>query len=710
MRLLFVFAFVMSVAHGALSADVYVEHDSTVPQAAYGTGMLKEALDAQDYQLSDQITDDGFVIKLAVDADDLEAEAFSIRPDGKTITVHGGDEGGMVYGALALAADLRKGIRLEEIEPSTESPHLPFRGIKHNLAWDSYRSSSALRQHKETLRDVEYWEAFLDMMAENRFNALSLWNLHPFTYMIMPENFPEASPFTEEELAEWQELYRSIFRMADERGIETYLVNWNIFVSREFAEAHNLEGENYHPNFFVDGDTSDVVKQYLRESVTQVLEEYPRLDGFGVSYGEGMGGMTPQERQDWMNETIIEGIRQADRSVKFINRAPFSAGTGSGGSTSEATEKLSRAAMEGWGDLFEGPIWVEMKFNWSHAHSTPELVKVHGGDLGDAYFKPEPENYKITWMARNEDFFALRWGVPDFIREHIALNAQESYVGGYFVGSETYIPAKDYFTAIEETVDWTYAFERQWLFYMLWGRLLYDPDTPDDLFEAEFVRRYGEQASDLLEAYSLASSVPLRLASAFDCTWDFTLYSEGFLSLHEGQMRYISVNRLIQQAPLDPDYVSVADYVDAELSDRSFEEHRVTPPQLANTLEQECREALRLVEGIPVEDDASLVYEVADVRAWANLGLHFAEKLRGAVALQMYRRTGEDARKEEAVERLEQALAYWDQVVEITRPIYHDMPLTHYGHEEYEDNLFHWESVRPEVAADVEIAENAEAQ
>ena len=36
------------------------------------------------------------------------------------------------------------------------------------------------------------------------------------------------------------------------------------------------------------GDTSDIVKRYLRETVTHTLEEYPDLDGFGVSHGEGM--------------------------------------------------------------------------------------------------------------------------------------------------------------------------------------------------------------------------------------------------------------------------------------------------------------------------------------------------------------------------------------------------------------------------------------
>ena len=57
-------------------------------------------------------------------------------------------------------------------------------------------------------------------------------------------------------------------------------------------------------------------------------------------------------------------------------------------------------AMERMGNRFEGPIWVEVKFNWSHGHSTPRLEKVHGGKLGDTYFVPKPKNYKIVWTIR----------------------------------------------------------------------------------------------------------------------------------------------------------------------------------------------------------------------------------------------------------------------------------------------------------------------
>jgi hypothetical protein len=373
-------------------------------------------------------------------------------------------------------------------------------------------------------------------------------------------------------------------------------------------------------------------------------------------------------------------------------------------------EQVTRAAIERLGSRFSGPIWVEMKFNWSHAHSTPRLVKVHGGRLGDTYFSPPPANYKVAWMARNEDFFALRWGVPDFIREHVRRNASAPYVGGYFVGSETYIPALDYFTAAAGPVAWTWAFERQWLFYALWGRLLYDPATPDSVFEAEFVRRYGSGARKLLRAYSLASSTQLRLASLYDSRWDFTLYGEGFLALQGDHTKYISVDQLIRQPVLDPEYVSVAEFVAAGDGGAAFAADRITPPVLAGMLERDCHEALRLAGGIETGDDPSLRYEVADVEAWAHLGLHLAAKLRGAVELQGFRRRGGDARRSAAVSHLERALAHWDEVVRITRPLYKDMKLTHYNHNFFvanDRNLFHWALVRDEVAADVAIARGA---
>jgi len=44
----------------------------------------------------------------------------------------------------------------------------------------------------------------------------------------------------------------------------------------------------------------------------------------------------------------------------------------------------------------DGPMWVEFKYNWSHGHSTPNLVNVHGGELTDIYLNAAFNGGKTT--------------------------------------------------------------------------------------------------------------------------------------------------------------------------------------------------------------------------------------------------------------------------------------------------------------------------
>ncbi len=700
--------------YSANSQMIQLQYDQSCPQSKYAAGMLGKCLEKKEYTIKEKQA--VYIIEIVINANDLNSEAYEILPENKKITIKGGDGKGIIYGSLSLAEDVRNGILLQNIKPRSETSKLAFRAIKFDLPWDTYRHSYALDLHQETCRDLNFWEAFLDMMAENRFNTLTLWNLHPYPFMIRPKNFPEACPFNDEEIKEWQHLFHGIFRMARERGIDTYMVPFNIFVSPEFARAHNVAMDNLSHDHFVKGDTSEIIKRYTMECVTQILQDYPDLTGMGLTLGEGMGGMTPQQREDWMKETIIKGMSLAGRKSKLIHRIPFSSTTGSLGPTSIETEQLTREGIEKEGklDFIEGPVWADLKFNWSHAHSTTKLIKVHGGKLHGTYFKPEPKSYKIIWTARNEDFFCLRWGVSDFIREHINSNAH-SYVGGYMVGSETYIPAKDYFTKPGTVVSWKYAFQRQWLFYKLWGRLLYNPLTSDSLFKEEFIQRYGKKAGILLEAGALAGKTPLRLASSFNCGWDFTLYSEGFMALNNETKRveYISVDRQINQPPLDTNYISVKEYVKTISSGKSFTNDKITPPVLAQMLDRDYAKALNLVKNMNTSDNNDLMQEVADIKVWANLGLYFAEKLKGAVSLETYRVKGGKENKQTAVKHLAKSLQFWNIVIDITRPIYSDMPLVHYSSQDGKnwkenDHLrFHWEKLRQEVAKDIEFAKSA---
>jgi len=165
----------------------------------------------------------------------IGSEGFEIRRatfhDQSMLVVLAPDESGAMYGTLELAEQLQIHGKLSEIPECTKTPKFSFRALKFNLPWSSYRNNKSFELQKETVRDLAFWEKFLDMMVENRYNVLTLWSVHPFPYMIRTAHFPKATPFSDSELLDWKEYWTKLFRMAKDRGIETYLVTWNIFVS-----------------------------------------------------------------------------------------------------------------------------------------------------------------------------------------------------------------------------------------------------------------------------------------------------------------------------------------------------------------------------------------------------------------------------------------------------------------------------------------------
>jgi len=285
-KIILVILFGIIIFQGFSQSFVYNESSG---RQQYAVSNLREALKRDKSSGS-------YKIILKTDSLKYAFETFVIQKNGNGITLSGGSERALIYAALSVAEDSRNGISLKNIVSKTENAFVPLRAIKYDLPWDSYRHSYALELHNETCRDTLYWKAFLDMMVANRFNALTLWNLHPYTFLIRPEHFPEASPWNDAEMKQWQSLFHAIMRMADERAIDTYIIPFNIFVTPEFAKAHNVAMDNLGHDYFVRGDTAEIIKRYTRECVTQMLNEYPELTGMGITLGEGMAEMTPQQR------------------------------------------------------------------------------------------------------------------------------------------------------------------------------------------------------------------------------------------------------------------------------------------------------------------------------------------------------------------------------------------------------------------------------
>ncbi|MFZ5828751.1 MAG: hypothetical protein ACOY3P_01620, partial [Planctomycetota bacterium] len=516
-------------------------------------------------------------------------------------------------------------------------------------------------------------------------------------------DFPEACPLNDAELAAWRKLWSGIFAMAKERGIETYLLNWNIFVSPEFSRAHNVAPWSVslsHIGKEADA-TGDLVVRYTREVVRQVLDEYPDLTGLGITLGERMGGMTPDQRRDWLDLTFFAGIADARRPARFIYRAPLSADLKSGGTTSEENDRRTRAQIESLTDNIAGPVYVEFKHNWSHAHSSPDLFMVHGGKLSDAYWNPPPTRHKVVWTMRNEDMFVLRWGQPDFVRAFLQ-NQRKDYVGGAIIGSECYVPAFDYITAPGPHKNWRFAFERQWLFYAVWGRLLYDGATPDRVFASLLEERFGAGlGDDLLQAWKLASQVPLHFASFHRGTWDGSLYTEGFSSWidrDDGARTFFDIDAFIKHPVLDTKrYINIADFVKA---DGVVELGKLSPLALAAQLDRDGEGALRRVAAIRarMRPSPTLECELTDIEAWVAYGSYFAEKLRAGVALATARAKNDAKQQAVAIAALERALVHWNRLAELGGK-FNRLPIPSNSKEP-----FSWTSLTPAVERDIEIS------
>lgn len=632
--------------------------------------------------------------------DHLQSEGYAIQWDssGKRLFVIAGDALGAQYGLQDIADHYKHHGKLDGMTEKINNPYLEYRILKFNLPWSPYRKSEATSVHLETCRDLNFWAQFLDMMAENRFNVLSLWSNHPFPFMVRSHSFPKASAFTDEELADWRQFWTKLFAMAKERGIQTFLVNWNIVVSPSFASAYGAQEYS---------DLSDQVIAYTKESVRQVIDEYPDLTGIGVTLADWMGNfpdkLTAQQREDWIEKTFVAAMHEASRPVKFLHRSVL------------AGDPMAMRRLIDNANLPDRAL-VEIKFNWSHGHSTTDLAithDYHSGELDSRFWDPPPTNYDIQWMVRNEDFFILRWGQADFIRKHVLSNKLPG-VNGYFIGSEGYIPAADYSSLPFAGKDWKYAFEKQWLFYKLWGRLLYDPQSPDELFEQDIEERYGaEIGKPLFEAYNLASNMPLRLASFYRSTWDYTLYSEGFISAEPADPAntsfdrtspFIAIQDLINHSTLDTSLLSIKDFVKQQQEGLSSD-GRVNPLQVADRSEKDSRQALTILRKIQSRlrpTDPTLLSEMNDLAVWSHLGLYFADKLRAATALHLYQQGGEEKKKRQALQYINSCLQHWDQIIQLTK--YHYKPVPHVSTENYDETftLFSWELMRPYVLQDID--------
>lgn len=571
--------------------------------------------------VSPQLTAEG-----GIEPQGLEEQAFALITTGSekmTYWVLGGDANGVMYGGLHLAERIRaQGIagRFDH----REAPYVRNRGIKLNLPFDrripTYYGSGfsendfkgdAARKAIPAVWDMGFWREWFDEMARHRFNVLSIWNCHPFPAMLdIPEALPDIQGFDGYSKAmspaKRADFWKEVMAYGKGRGFQIYFVTWNIYT----YGATGKGGIDNNP-------ANAATRAYFRRTITRLFETFPDLDGLGITAGENMSRISAEEEGKWMWETYGQGMTDyakshPDRNITFIHR----------------WHQASIAqVMNHFGPLLALPnVRLDMSYKYSAAHvysaPAPRLIYTKDGDVPADLAR----NNKKTWLeVRNDDFYFLHWADPEFVREYLkAFPDKERYIQGFFYGSDGWTGTRD-FVNKENRFNGGLEIKRVWLTQMLWGRLAYNPQTPNTVFQEAIALRYpGAAAASLFEAWMNASRA-LPLATEM-IQGTYSLDFQWWPELCQATSGFRTV----------ADFATASPAVGSTMCSIARSAENACPGgrsagRVADTISAFSRKALNGASGLPASLQTELGRQVLNIRAQAYLGLYYAGKIKGAV-------------------------------------------------------------------------------
>jgi len=692
------------------SAELY--YDASEPAISFAARDIKRILNTKGTRVSmktlDELSSPPESMYIVVAKDDagvlsgltaakglavgeLENQEYTLRATGTDGNMAywavGGDRVGAMYGGLHIAEIIAAG-SISDLQNEDQGPYITRRGLKFNIPLDERQPShddrgTAAQTNVIHMWDFSFWQEYLDELARQRYNVLSLWNKHPFPSMVKLEDYPDVAlddvynsggklmeMTIDEKISHW----KKIMDYAWDRGIEIYIITWNIHMNGASGKHGISEKKNDH-------DTKD----YLRKSVKQIFLTYPLLAGIGVTAGENMNDMSDDQKEQWLWDTYGKGIQdvkqeQANRHIRFIHRYWWT-----------DFEKIDNHFSQ----LNDG---YDMSFKYARAR----IYSAYDPPFAEEELLPKlPAGMKTWWNIRNDDIYNLRWGDPEYVKQFILNLPEESRTAGYFMGSDRYVWGRE---SISKNPLSPRQLEnsKHWYSFLLWGRLGYDPETPSDYFQGLIRHRFPEVPStDLFKAWKSASQI-VPLVNRFHWwSWDYLWWVEACISTGYGAAidGFHDVRDFISADVMEgSSLISIPEYVDHVLNAKAHS--GTTPPQVAEQLEAFSAEALNRIDDMSGGGNRELSETLGDIRAMAYLGSYYAKKIRGATDLALFEASKNSPYKTSAVNHLEQALVQWQNYASVLNEQYNKMEISMQG-------LFDWDALSHEVENDISIAQEA---
>ncbi|MDO5446395.1 MAG: hypothetical protein Q4F34_01275 [Prevotellaceae bacterium] len=439
------------------------------------------------------------------------AESFVITRKGKKITITGNDGNGCIYGANRLKEYYTINGNVQIDETIAETPGMKLRGTCLGLQKTTYLPGHKVYEYPYTpenfpwFYDKAMWIKYLDMLAADNFNAVYLWNGHPFASLVKLKDYPFAPEVDDATMDKNQEMFSFITTEASRRGIMVIQMFYNIIVSKPFADHYGIKTQDRNRPI------TPLIADYTRKSIAAFIEKYPNV-GLLICLGEAMSGIDTDIK--WMTETIIPAIKDGLKASNRTDEPPIilRAHDTDGPKVLAASLPLYKNIYTMSKYTGESLTTYEPRGPWAETHR--QLAAAAPVHISNVHI-----------LANLEPW---RWGSPLFVQKTVGAMHNVHHANGLHL-----YPQASYW-------DWPYSadkigengrlsqIDRDWMWYAAWGR--YSWKNEQTVGSSEYESKYwekqleefygcdGETAKNIALAYNESGEIAPKLIRRFGIT------------------------------------------------------------------------------------------------------------------------------------------------------------------------------------------------
>jgi len=590
-----------------------------------------------------------------------------------TVMVWGYDDRGAMYALLDIANRISwskdPGNIFQYVKEVTSEPYIKERGLSLYTMNRAYWESR--------FYDENYWTEYLDMMAQNRFNMLEIlfgyenggFMAPCYPYFFNVEGFPDVKMegITAEQQARNLATMKHLIKMAHDRGIAVRLSTWD-HIYRGAVQAGGNPAFEYKPGqpqwFQVGGLDSANIRPYTKAAFAKFVKLIPEMDALLFKTNNESGLKDSELYEFSMN--FFETVKESAPNLMIDIH-------GKG-----LTDTLISGAINlGIKFRIVPKFWMEqlgLPFSPTHVNREDQRNRRHGyGDM-----LRYPQKYQMVWKLWNGGTNRVfLWADPGYVRRY----AESSR----FYNSSAYEVYEPLATKMESQAHdmkpfdllkpeyqyYHYEFERYWNFFQVWGLIGYDPNTPSDIWDKEYEKRFGAKVGPIIKsALNEASWVlPRIVASCYPYSFFPTT------SAWPEKQRLGDLNVYAKAEGSDIQQFASFDE-EARVLLGELETGKTVPSTtsawlaaLSENINKKIAEAEKLIGTTANKEFNSTI---TDLKMLSNLALYHSRRVPAAVSYCLFLRTNDVAALDEAIAHEQKAAEAWQQIVNAAGDMYAD--------------------------------------